>query len=722
MAVVVIGLMIAFIGGTYLSQLGRKSSPLHQTVAYFGQDEKITNYDLADARRQLGLLKMLQADLILKSISIPVFDSQDFRGLFLGELLFAERASSAAVNGYIKQIARENQYRISNEQVDDIYKTAAPAHVYWLLLKKEARRAGIKVSNEQARNQLARIIPQISSGSTYANLVGAILNQQRISEDQLLETFGDLLAVFRYARIICSGSDVTDSQVRHSISSEVETIGTEFVKIDSSEFMEFLDEPAKEEIAAQFERYKKFPAGRISEQNPYGFGYKIDDRVQFEYIAVKIEDVARIVTAPTQTECEQYYQKNIKQFIEQVPSDPNDPNSLPIERTRSYAEMAEIILNRLLVNRVESKAEQIIQDVITITEAGYKTAESDLSKLSDEQLKELAGSYTDATLKLHEKYKISVYHGTTGLLSAAEMGTDKNTGSLFISNYGYNPIALIQYLFSVKGLDVARLGPFDLPKPRMFENIGLVKDITGRMAAVVRVIDIHKASEPEGLDQYFRIKPMMLGDDEEKPYKYIYFVRDKVTEDLEKLAAMKITGQRANELLNMIKQDGWEKALLTFNKFYTPEEKLDIDDPNYFHVTTLSNISRIPSGLIQTTALQNTGDVVRSLSVEVLRKEKALRESLYSLIPPDANSVKELPIVFESKPDMSWYCLKSLSINRFKQDEYETVKSMQVFKEEIIQSQSLAAVHCNPQNILTRMRFRPAEKTEYTADSNEPVN
>jgi hypothetical protein len=721
MAVVVIVLMIGFVGGSYISQLSRRSSPLHQTVAYFGEDEKITNYDLADARRQLGLLKMLQADLILKSISIPVFDSQDLRGIFLGELLFAERASSAAMSGYIKQTARKNQYRISSEQVDDIYKTAAPAHVYWLLLKKEARQAGIKITNEQARNQLARIIPQISSGSTYAKVVSPILNQQRISEDQMLETFGDLLAVFHYARINCSGSDVTNSQVRHSISSEVETIGTEFVKIDSSEFMRFLDEFTEEEIVAQFERYKKVPAGRISEQNPYGFGYKIDDRVQFEYIAVKIEDVARIVTAPTQTECEQYYQKNIKQFIEQVPSDPNDANSLPIERTRSYAEMAEIILNRLMTERIESKAEQIIQDAVTITEAGYKTAESDLSKLSDEQLKELAGSYTDATLTLFEKYNISIYHGTTGLLSAAEMGADENVSSLFISNYGYNPIGLIQYLFSVKGLDVARLGPFDLPKPRMFENIALVKDIASRMAAVVRVMDIRKASEPQGLDEYFSIIPMTLGDVEES-YKYTYFVRDKVTEDLEKLAAMKITGQRANELLNMIKQDGWEKALLTFNKFYTPEEKLDIDDPNYFHVTTLSNISKIPSGLIQTTALQNTGDVIRSLSVEVLRKEKALRESLYSLIPPDANSVKELPIVFESKPDMSWYCLKSLSIDRFKQDEYETAKSMQAFKEELIQSQSLAAVHCNPQNILTRMRFRSAEKTEYTADSNEPVN
>jgi hypothetical protein len=714
--------MIGFIGGSYISQLSRRRSPLHQTVAYFGEDEKITNYDLANAGRQLRLLKMLQADLILKSISIPVFESQDLHGVFLNELLFAERDSSAAVSSYIKQIARKNQYRISNAQVDDIYKTIAPAHVYWLLLKKEAHQAGITVSNEQARNQLSRIIPQISSGSTYANLVSAILNQQRISEDQILETFGDLLAVFHYARINCSGSDVTDSQVRHSISSQEETIDTEFVKIDSSEFMDFLDEPAEEEIIGQFERYKKFPAGRISGQNPYGFGYKIDDRVQFEYIAVKIRDVARIVTAPTQTECEQYYQKNIKQFIEQVPSDPNDANSLPIERTRSYAEMAEIILNRLMTERIESKAEQIIQDAITITETGYKTAESDLSKLSDEQLKELTGSYTDATLELFEKYKISIYCGETGLLSAVEMGADKNIAPLFMSNYGYNPVALIQYLFSVKGLDVSKLGPFDLPKPRMFENIALVKDITGRIAAVVRVIDIRNASEPEGLDQHFSIKPMMLGDNEEDSDEYLYYVRAKVIEDLEKLAAMKITGQRANELLNMIKQDGWEKALLTFNKFYTPEEKLDIDDPNYFHVTSLSTISRIPSGLIQTAALQNTGDVVASFSVETLRKEKALRESLYSLIPPDANSVKESPIVFESKPDMSWYCLKSLSIDRFNQDEYEAVKSMQVFKEELIQSQSLAAVHCNPQNILTRMRFRSAEKTEYTADSNEPVN
>jgi hypothetical protein len=74
----------------------------------------------------------------------------------------------------------------------------------------------------------------------------------------------------------------------------------------------------------------------------------------------------------------------------------------------------------------------------------------------------------------------------------------------------------------------------------------------------------------------------------------------------------------------------------------------------------------------------------------------------------------------EFKPDMSYYCLKSLSVKRLSRDDYEKIKFLQIYKEDIIQSQNLAPVHFNPENILKRMNFRLVEEDK-TADANAPA-
>ena len=57
MAVVVIVIMFGFIGGgTLLQQLSRRATGLHKTIAYFGDNIKITNNDLYLARQELDIL------------------------------------------------------------------------------------------------------------------------------------------------------------------------------------------------------------------------------------------------------------------------------------------------------------------------------------------------------------------------------------------------------------------------------------------------------------------------------------------------------------------------------------------------------------------------------------------------------------------------------------------------------------------------------------------
>ena len=721
MTIVTIFTLVGFMGvGTYLQQTSRRRTEQHKTVAYFADNREITNYDLALARRELETLKLLQADNILRSLGIQIFRTRDLQAVLLAELLFSDRTASPALIKHIKQMIGVNRYRISEKQINDIYRRSMPSEIYWLLLTNEAQLAGVRTSNEISRMQLARTIPQLFNSAPYSQLIGAIVNQQGISEEEILTAFSKLMTVLRYARMICTSENITSSQIMHNVSWEEETIDVEFVKFDSAVFAETGDEPNEEELVEHFDRYKKFFAGDINDQNPYGFGYKIDDRVQLEYIAVKLDDVSAIVTAPTQEETEEFYQKHREGFTASVPSDPNDPNSPPTERIKSYGEVASIISKSLLQNKISSKAESILQEARTFTEAGLQDIDIELGEISAEQFRQMAGDYVTVAKQLSEKYKINVYAGRTGLLSASDIITDKYLGMLFLKGYGYNPVGLTRTVFAIDELKASELGPFDVPKPRLYENIGPAKDILGQIMVVVRVTEAEKASEPESVNQTFASGSLEFDEDQEQLSEEVYSVKDKVVEDLKKLAAMDTTKSKAEEFIELAVKDGWESAVDKFNELYGKLDKQSGEDANVFELQNLTNLQRISSMELGTLALQSAGNPARRLLADKAKKENQLVGQFYSLIPPDSNTIDNLPLVMEFKPDMSYYCLKDISVKRLEQEQYDKIKAVQVYKEDFIQSQSLAPVHFNPENILKRMNFRLVEEDKEPADINTP--
>ena len=83
-------------------------------------------------------------------------------------------------------------------------------------------------------------------------------------------------------------------------------------------------------------------------------------------------------------------------------------------------------------------------------------------------------------------------------------------------------------------------------------------------------------------------------------------------------------------------------------------------------------------------------------------------------------SLVNVPVIFESKPDMSYYCVKTISVKRLDRQRYEAIKATQAYKQEFIQSQSLAAVFYAPENILKRAKFKLIDDDAEDADAGEP--
>ena len=722
MAVVVIVIMIGFVGGSALTSLLQSNRGRNEVIAYLGDNTRLRREDLYSARRELDILRMLQADVLMKS--------QDLQGLLLGELIFSDRGTSAALINRLKQTIRQNQYEISDKQINDIYERQASPDIYWYCLRREAQSAGIAVTNAEAAELLGKVMPKLFQGATYSQVIGAIMSRQRIPEEEILATLGKLLAVLQYAHMICSNEDVTTRQIMHAANIEEEGINVEYVRFDSAVFAETQDQPDEKRLVEHFEKYKEFFAGEVSDENPYGFGYRLPDRVRLEYIAVKLDDVRTIVAEPTQDEVENYYNRNKEQsFTEQAPSDPNDPNSELTDKVKSYAEVADTISEQLWKKKITLKAETILQDAKTLTEAGLRDMDdTELAKLSGEQFKELAGDYGGAARQLSEKYNLKVHTSRTGLLDPLVMQSDEQLATLFVRGYASNPVRLSQIVFAVDELGASELGQFDMPKPRVYENIGPVRDMLGEMGdisgtitAVLRVVETEKASAPESIDQTFSTSSFRFDPNQEDEGDDLYSVREKVAEDVKKLAAMDTAKAKAEEFIDLAKKGDWKNTLDKFNELHKPQ---DANDPDPFRLQNLTDLRRTPRAALETLASHYQGNPAAALFLNDRQINRQLANQLYSLVPPDKSTAEALPFVMEVKPNMSYYVIKNISVNRLWKEGYEKIKVMRLYREDHIRSQSLAAVHFNPANVLKRVNLRwpkTAEQDEQPADSNTPA-
>ncbi|OHB79682.1 MAG: hypothetical protein A2Z25_05160 [Planctomycetes bacterium RBG_16_55_9] len=716
MAIVVIVLMIGFIGGSALTYLLQGSRGLNDAVATIA-GKKITHNDLMQARQELELLRMLRADDLLRA--------QDLLGVFLAELLFsADRGGSPDLIGNVKAAIRRNLYTISDKQINDLYRRNVPPHVYWCCLKAEVRRAGIGVQKNEVGAILGSAIPQLFNGQSYSQLIGPIIDKQRIPEEEILATVGRLLSVLQYGQIMCSNEGLTAQQILYEASVQQESIDVGYVEFDAEVFADANGPaPGEEELKKHFDKYKTFFPGDITDDNPHGFGYKQPDLVSLEYIAVKLDDVRRIVAPPTQDEIGDYYSRHKEQlFTEQVPSDPNDPNSPTTEQVRSYAEVAGPISKQLLADKINSKADGILQEARTLTEVNQQEESPTGKPKPLEQLKEKAVKYEDVAKKLSDKYQIKVYVGRTGRLNALDVQMDEYIGSIFLRGYGPTPIGLSQAAFAVDPLGVSELGPFDVSKPRLYENIGPLKDPygAGSIMAIVRVVDARKAEVPENIDLTYSTRSVHLDPNDQGAEKEVYSVKEKVVEDLKKLKALGATKTKAEEFVNLVAMDGWDKAIGVFEKLYGQAARRDPNDPNAFRLQNQVGLRRVSLETLETLAVQSQGQPAMKLRLNEIERDRLFIDKLYSLVPPDSNTVEALPVVMEYKPDLKYLVIKNISVNRLWKERFEQMKTASIFREGHAQSQSLAAVFFNPANVLKRVNFKLLETRDQATDANEP--
>ncbi len=702
MAVFVVAIMLAFVMPTVLQQLSRPSAA-EATIAHFGLDDAITNKDTIYARQQLNLLQKIFAQQFL-------INQQDFRLALLGEVLFHETSTAAVMNRQISSTVKTRQWPISSRNINDFFAQTKAGNemspILWLLLKAEAEQAGIVVSNAFAGQVLATSIQQLTEGQLNANqVIRRLVEQGGISEESILEAFGHLLAIVVYAQAITSTEGLTSSQLMHMVSWNSDKIDVEFVKFDSSFFAQSEPKPTQTELAEHFEKYRKFFPGQITPQNPYGFGYKIPERVQLEYIVLKLDEVTSLIEPPSPEQAEEYYQQRRNEFITAVPLDPNDPNSEMIERAKTYAEVAEFISKKLLQDKVRAKADMILSEARAITEAGFEDVEP--GQISDEQFQELMGDYKQAAEQISKKYNIKIYTGQTNLLTAEDLVRDVYFGMLYIEGQNQSLVSPTKIVFAVEQLDAGHLGPYEVPRPRIYENIGPAKDGLGRIMALLRVIRAEKPTEPTDINYtYDKTGLELIDGPQDEDTQKTQLLKDIVEEDLKKLKAMATAKSEAEKFLMLVQDGDWDKVIEDFNKRYDSTYKQEDNLDPAIRLQQLTDLRRLSSQDIAIVSLNNDDSPAARGFLYQRIEYQNLIDRFFALLPKGETSPEVLPLTMQFEPETSFYVIKDISRKLTGREEYERGKIALAYRDETLQSQSLAITHFTPKNIIKRTKFR----------------
>ena len=714
MVIVLVIIMVGFVIGASLpviiNQMANRLAA-GKVIATYGDDGKITRVDYAQARTDLNILQQLYANEYLNIVPTPT-RTPNYKTILIGQMLFPDQRA-ALISNAMKMSALRGELLVTADQIDDFFiqlNNTTP-EIYWLLLNAEANNAGCTIAPSDAKIIVDQIIPYITQGRPASQLIRSLISEHRLTEEQIYNTFAKLIAIEKYVDMVTTSEDVTIDQVRALLARNMEKISAELIKIDANISSSRLTEPTDKKIDEYFQKYKAILPAEISAENPFGFGYKLPASVELEYLIVKTQDVEKLIEKPTNEELEEYYQYNSSLFTYQEPTDPGDPESEKITKTRDYAQVMGQIQTKIIQERAARRANMIMNDAVEITEANL--AGLDIEKPTSKTYAQHAVPFSQAAQNLKEKHNIDIYTGKTGRLSLTELTKDAVLGRLTVSNQNSQTIDLGKIAFAIEEIGQTKMGRFDIATPKMFQNIGPMKNAQDSMTALVRVVATYSEAEPENIDVSFSRKTAViekrtvtLNDD--------FNVKDEVIKDIKTVEAMEVAKASADKLLALINKKGWDDAIKAFNKTKKKEQ-------NPVRLSSQQNKSR--SSLLdnKTVEASISGNPAAEMYKRARTEDTMLTEKLYSLLPNDKNEVDDLKKVFAFEPQKSYYIVKSIQKQSATEEEYYKNKNSFALLLDMNRSMSLAFTHLSPENLLkrTNLEIVKQQQDEQTLSSDE---
>ncbi|MBC8378884.1 MAG: hypothetical protein H8E62_06905 [Planctomycetes bacterium] len=711
MVFVVIFCMIAFVVGyTGLQIISSVFDPGRQAVAHYNDGQKMRINDLRAAQNELSILRMIRSDQLTAS--------QGLSGALLSRLIFPESPLANEIPSQLKQAVQQGQLQLSLEELDAYFnqQPERPENL-WILLKAEAYKAGTIVSTEQAKETLRDIVPQMM-GIDAAQLVQQIIRQNNLTEDQIARTFADLLSVLEYANTVVNNEAVTLNQVKAFVGRSKERLDVEFVKVPAKLFVDENAAVSDADIQKQFENFKASMPNDPTPENPFGFGYRLPKRVQVEYMVIKTDDIKSQIASPTSEAMEDYYSRNVQQFQQQVPVNPNNPDSEKTTVIRPYVEVERSIRQAIEKEKADNLASLIFNEIKNITELGFEKISFDEATV--DQLQTAAGDYQAAGQEILKNFQVPVTVGKTGWLSIEDFQQEKILKTLQVQAQQRNPIKLIDLAFIASSDAKQTRRRIGLPTVRLWQNIGPVEGYGQEeqkyhpLVALIRVIGVENATVPESVDVSYDTKGVALFEDPD--VQNSFSLKENIKEDLLLVKAMESAKARTEELKSLIESKGWDEAVESYNAKYAKDSDNEESGD-------------------QTIRLEKAEQQLRASGTEIAFAKKYIQENpamaallqqglvtdmlngrFYKLLEDGSDSTGSIYQVLAFEPEATCYVVKEVIRQPATITDYLENKASTAFQLNMQDTPASTMIHFAPDNILKRMNYQLKKDEVQTPD------
>jgi len=190
--------------------------------------------------------------------------------------------------------------RIEDEDIQ--YETKKRLVSVTAALIHEARRAGVNVTNDMVADHIRE---WVAAGLTNELMNVLMLNVFDSSPQRLYATLRQEMTLSIYLDAAATGSKALKEDADQAFRRITEKVNIASLVLKAEDFAAKVAEPAEQQVAEQYEKYK----GTLPGQNDNVFGYKIPDRVQFKYLVVDADVVKGDVTI-SDDDIKDYYEEN----------------------------------------------------------------------------------------------------------------------------------------------------------------------------------------------------------------------------------------------------------------------------------------------------------------------------------------------------------------------------------------------------------------------------
>jgi len=333
-AVFLVVLMIAFLLPAGMGSLGTNNP----VVGKIG-DEEILNNEWASHRQQWDVLTRLP----FKGSQVP----------------YAFRLASPEefqMIRYLQQLGRPMRPPYIVQQIEE-HPDA------WMLLVREARAMGLRVNSIDVERAMTEEVQ-----------IPANFDQDQLA--MLQEAVGNLLLVGQSMARIADNVKVSAPMRRHAKAESSQRIDVNLVELNALEYLAKVPAPTTQQVEKQFADFGSDAPGEIdSQRNPFGFGYRVPDRVKLQFVMVARQSAREAAVKSRDTyswtvEARKDYLKNPARFMTTAPAstqsssfDLSSPAPASQPTMQPFEQVRDTIVERLIGVEAEKLQAAVLSKV-----------------------------------------------------------------------------------------------------------------------------------------------------------------------------------------------------------------------------------------------------------------------------------------------------------------------------------------------------------------------